>query len=356
MIVPTFTERGNVRELVRRIGAALEGIRWEVIVVDDDSPDGTAAEARSLYMQDARVRCIRRLGRRGLSSACIEGMLASSSPYLAVIDADLQHEPTLLRSMYQALRTDEADLVIGSRYAAGGSVGGWGKRRLAMSLFATRLGALIAKRPLSDVMSGFFALKRDLFEESARNLSSLGFKILLDILASTPREVRVKEIPYTFGRRLSGESKLSANVMWEFALLLADKLVGRYVPVRFLAFAMIGGLGIGVHFAVLTALFKGLGASFGASQAAATAIAILFNFSVNNALTYAGQSLKGAAWFRGLISFYLICGIGAVANVGVAAYLFGQDTYWPIAALAGIAMSVVWNYAVSARYTWKTAV
>lgn len=353
VIIPTFNERGNLGELIKRTATALEGVEWEVIIVDDDSPDGTAAEARSMYQGDSRVRCIRRLGRHGLSSACIEGMLASSAKFLAVMDADLQHDPSVLRSMYDSLAADEADLVIGSRYAGGGSVGEWDSRRLAISRFATRLSNLVTRRPVADTMSGFFSLKRQVFEDCARNLSSLGFKILLDILASSKGDVRIKEIPYTFGTRSFGESKLSANVAWEFVLLLADKLVGKYVPVRFLAFAGIGVLGIGVHFVVLSIMFKGLNASFTTSQTVATAIAILFNFSVNNLLTYSGQSLKGYAWLKGLLTFYLICGVGAMANVGVSSYLFGQNTSWPLAALAGIVMSAVWNYAVSARYTWK---
>lgn len=282
VVIPTFNERGNLSELIRRITVALEGIPWEVIVVDDDSPDGTAAEARGMYRGDARVRCIHRVNRRGLSSACIEGMLASSARFLAVMDGDLQHDPSILRRMYDALAADEADLVIGSRYAGGGSVGQWDSRRIAISQFATRLARLVTRRQVADPMSGFFSLKRQVIEGCARDLSSLGFKILLDIIATSKEHVRIKEIPFTFGTRLYGESKLSSNVAWEFLLLLADKLVGKYVPVRFLVFAGIGMLGIGVHFLALSILFKGLDVGFTTSQTLGTAVTILFNFSVNN--------------------------------------------------------------------------
>lgn len=353
VVVPTYNERGNLLELTRRLDAALDGIAWELIVVDDDSPDGTAAHAREIYQRDTRVRCVRRIGRRGLSSACIEGMLSSSAPFLAVMDGDLQHDPAVLRRMLQALRQDEADLVVASRYVEGGSVGDWDSQRAMISRVATRLSGLVTHRPISDPMSGFFALRRSVLDACVKDLSSLGFKILLDIVASSERSVRIKEIPFTFGERLSGESKLSTNVIWEYLLLLADKLVGRYVPVRFLAFAAIGALGVGVHFLVLSVVFKGLGLSFSAGQSTATMVAIAFNFSVNNLLTYSGQSLRGRRWLRGLLSFYLICGVGAFANIGVSSYLFGNNTSWPLAALAGIAMSSVWNYAVSARYTWK---
>ncbi|HYC49929.1 MAG TPA: glycosyltransferase family 2 protein [Gemmatimonadaceae bacterium] len=353
VVVPTYNERGNLLELTRRLDAALEGFAWELIVVDDDSPDGTAAHARDIYTQDTRVRCLRRIGRRGLSSACIEGMLASSAPLLAVMDGDLQHDPAVLRTMLLTLLREEADLVIGSRYVAGGSVGDWNSQRVMISRVATRLSTLVTHREISDPMSGFFALRREVLDSCVKDLSSLGFKILLDIVASSKPSVRITEVPFTFGERLTGESKLSTNVVWEYLLLLADKLVGRYVPVRFLAFAAIGALGVGVHFLVLSIAFKGVGLSFAVGQSAATLIAIAFNFSVNNLLTYSGQSLRGKRWLRGLASFYLICGIGALANIGISSYLFGNETSWPVAALAGIAMSSVWNYAVSARYTWK---
>jgi dolichol-phosphate mannosyltransferase len=353
VVIPTYNESGNLAELIRRLDRALEGIAWEVIVVDDDSPDGTAAQARALYQRDPRVRCLRRIGRRGLSSACIEGLLASSAPYQAVMDGDLQHDPAILRTMLHTLRTNEADLVIGSRYAQGGSVGDWNGQRVLISRVATRLSSLVTRRPISDPMSGFFALRREVLEACVRSLSSLGFKILLDIVASSPKSVRIKEVPFTFGERLAGESKLTTNVVWEYLLLLADKLVGRYVPVRFLAFASIGALGVGVHFLVLTFGFKLFGQSFAVSQSIATGVAIAFNYTVNNLLTYSGQSLRGRRWVLGLLSFYLICGIGAFANVGVSSYLFGQNTSWPLAALAGIALSSVWNYAVTARYTWR---
>jgi dolichol-phosphate mannosyltransferase len=353
IITPTYNESANIEELVRRVDEALQGVRWELIIVDDDSPDGTAEVARRLSTREARVRCIRRIGRRGLASACIEGMLSSSAPFLAVMDADLQHDPSALPRMLTMLRADAADLVIGSRYVDGGSVGEWDSRRQAISRFAIRLSTLVTRRAITDPVSGFFMLKREVLDACVSKLSALGFKILLDIVASSDRSVRIAEVPIRFGARHSGETKLSGAVVWEYLLLLADKLVGAWLPVRFVAFVLIGALGVVVHFAVLTLSFKAMGLPFAASQAGATGTAMVFNFSVNNLLTYAGRSLRGLAWFKGLASFALVCGLGAFANVGVAAYLFGRHAPWPLAALAGIALSAVWNYAVSARYTWK---
>ena len=355
VIVPTFNECGNVVELAERVAAALPEISWEIIFVDDDSPDGTAAAAWRLSRTDPRVRCIRRIGRRGLASACIEGMLSSNATFFAVMDADLQHDPSCLARMYEILAADKADLVIGSRYAPGGSVGGWDEKRLAMSRFATRLARAVTHQPLSDPMSGFFAIKREVFEDCVKNLSSIGFKILLDIVASSKKDTRIVEIPFVFSSRLTGESKLNTNVMWEYLLLILDKLFGKYIPVRFIAFAGIGVVGVAVHFLALGLMHKGMNIDFPVSQGVATVVAIVFNFTLNNLLTYADSTLRGFHWIQGLLSFLFICGIGAAANVGIASYLFSNDLSWAVAALAGIALSAVWNYAVTARYTWSTS-
>lgn len=354
VIVPTFNESANLDELIGRIGVALQGVAWEVIVVDDDSPYGTHRHARALSARDGRIRLVRRVGRKGLSSACIEGMLASSAPYLAVIDADLQHDPALLSAMLQRLRDGDTDLVVASRYTVGGDIGAWDRHRALASRIATCITRKAARLELSDPMSGYFALRRELVDDSAPRLSGLGFKILLDLVLSAERSLRIVELPCVFGVRCHGQSKLSTSVAWECALLLMDKTVGRYIPARFVAFACIGTIGVGVHFAVLGTMYLVLGTGFLTAQAAATGVAIAANFTINNLLTYSDLSLKGLAWWCGLLSFAVICGFGALANIGVSNYLFRHDARWPIAALAGIAASAVWNYAVSARYTWRS--
>ncbi|MGD0123926.1 MAG: glycosyltransferase family 2 protein [Terriglobia bacterium] len=353
VIVPTFNERDNVAEIVQRLEASLSGNAWEVIFVDDDSPDGTAARAREIARTDPRVRCLQRIGRRGLSSACVEGMLASSAPFLAVMDADCQHDETVLPRMLEILKAGDTDIVVGSRYIEGGGIGSWTASRAKMSRFATRLGRTVMKQDLSDPMSGFFALRRGVLELAVRDLSNIGFKILLDLVASSPGTLRLKETPYTFRNRHAGESKLDSQAMWGFVMLLADKLIGHIVPVRFVAFAMVGALGVFVHFAILSTLFQLMAVPFHFSQGAATVSAMVCNFALNNALTYRDMRLKGWQWFKGLGSFSLSCSLGALANVGIASYLFRRDTSWAVAALAGIAVGAVWNYAVTAFYTWS---
>jgi len=353
VVVPTFNERANLEPLLERLAKALAGIEWEAIFVDDDSPDGTAEAARAVARRDARVRCIQRIGRRGLSSACIEGFLASSSPYLAVIDADLQHDESLLPRMLEVLKTEPYDLVVGSRYVAGGGVGEWDAARQRASAAATSLSRLVTKADIADPMSGFFMMRRAVFENAARLLSAQGFKILLDLLASATVPVRIKELPYEFRPRQHGESKLDALVAWEFAMLLADKLVGRFVPVRFALFAMIGGIGVICHMAVLWASLRLGSEPFTTAQTIATVCAMTANFFLNNFFTYTDRRLKGWRILRGLLSFYLICSLGAFANIGIASYLFAREEVWWVAGIAGIIVGSVWNYAVSSVFTWR---
>jgi dolichol-phosphate mannosyltransferase len=353
LVIPTLNERENIAPLLERLELALGATRWEVIFVDDDSRDGTPEEVREIGRIDPRVRCLQRIGRRGLSTACIEGILASTSPYIAVMDADLQHDEAILPAMLSSLRNEPYDLVIGSRYVDGGGIGQWNSTRANISGFAIRLSRMICKAEVADPMSGFFMLKRELFERAMRKLSGQGFKILLDLMASSPEPPRFKELPYEFRLRRYGESKLDTMVAWEFGMLLADKLVGHIVPVRFALFALIGGLGLIVH---LTTLWTGLtlgGFSFIVAQTVATMVAMTSNFFLNNLFTYRDQRLKGLRLIRGLLSFYLICSIGAVANVGLAAFFYNWRQIWWLAGVAGVIVGSVWNYAVSSVFTWK---
>jgi dolichol-phosphate mannosyltransferase len=360
VVIPTLNERENIVPLLERLDLTLAGTRWEVIFVDDDSTDGTPEAVREIGRSDPRVRCLQRIGRRGLSTACIEGILASASPFVAVMDADLQHDESLLPGMLNALRHEACDIVVGSRYVAGGGVGEWDKTRANMSGLATKLSRLICKTEIADPMSGFFMLRRDVFDSAVRDLSGQGFKILLDLLASLPAPPRLKELPYQFRNRRYGESKLDTMVAWEFGMLLADKLVGHIVPVRFALFALIGALGVVVDLIVLSlALTAGMG--FIAAQAIATLVAMTSNFFLNNIFTYRDQRLKGWRLWRGLLSFYVICALGAVANVGFAAFVFAGDARWLagvkgipwLASVAGVIVGSVWNYAVSSVFTWK---
>ncbi|WP_010163804.1 glycosyltransferase [Sphingomonas sp. PAMC 26617] len=362
IIVPTFNESRNVPLLVEALRAALGDTRWEVVFVDDNSPDGTADQARALALEDPRVRVVHRFDRRGLASACVEGILATSAPYVAVMDGDMQHDETILLDMLARIRRGDIDLVVGSRYVEGGGMGDWNKRRIAMSEFATMLANKLTKTAIGDPMSGFFMLTRDAFMGSLPGLSSVGFKILLDIAASSPTPLRVAEVPFTFRTRQHGESKLDGLVLWEYLQLLLDKAFGHVVPIRFVSFALVGGSGVVVHFFVLTVVLQILLAVFGTAdearwfavgQGVATLVATSSNFFLNNILTYSDQRLKGQRLWWGWLTFNLVCGVGLFANVGIARWLYQRHNYLILSALAGIAVTTVWNYSMSSIFTWR---
>ncbi|HET6183004.1 MAG TPA: glycosyltransferase family 2 protein [Acetobacteraceae bacterium] len=353
VIVPCYNEAANVAPLVAKLDAALAGIAWEAIFVDDNSPDGTAETARRLAAADPRVRCIRRIGRRGLASAVIEGALSSSADFVAVIDGDLQHDETRLPVMLERLRGGGCDLVVASRHLEGGDNAGLASGlRHALSNGGIRLAQRITNVTLSDPMSGFFMLPRRLFEELAPLLTAQGFKILLDLVLSAPEPLRVAEVPARFRSRAAGESKLDVLVLAQFAGLLLDKALGGVVPLRFISFAAVGALGVLVHLSVL-GLSDLAGLRFTAAQALATVVAMAFNFQLNNQITYRDQRLKGARFWRGLTLFMLVCGLGAVANVGIARNLYLAHAGWTLAGATGAVVGVVWNYAVSATLVWR---
>ena len=351
VVIPTFNEAGNVELLLDRIGLALAGIEWEAMFVDDGSKDGTPELIEQLSRQDRRVRLIRRIGRRGLSSAVVDGALASTAPVIAVIDADLQHDETILPQLYRAI-ADGKELAIGTRYAEDGSTGEWDAKRLKISRFATALAAPIMKTPLSDPMSGLFAIRREVLLEAAPNLSSVGYKILLDLVASAPRALTTEEVGYTFGERQHGESKLDQAVALEYLELLLDKTVGRFVPVKLILFGAVGMIGVVVHLTLLKTLLSGVGASFAWAQAGAVIGAMTFNFAMNNRFTYRDQQLKGAKWIKGLISFMAVCSLGAVANVGIGSLVYDRLAEWWLAGIAGAVVGSVWNYVASGWLTW----
>lgn len=354
VVVPTFNEYSNLAEVVRRLDETLRGIKWEVVFVDDDSTDGTPQALRDIAQSDARVRYLHRIGRRGLASAVVEGILSTSASFVAVMDADLQHDETRLIAMLDRLRHSDCDVVVGSRYLETGGVEGWDERRQTISRVATSLAHLLLKTELSDPMSGFFMLRRDAFDRSVRRLSSIGYKILLDILVSARPPLRIAEVPYTFRNRLHGESKLDSAVTWEYVMLLLDKTIGRVVPVRFVMFMIVGGLGVFVHMLTLAVLNQAWNISFMTSQTTATVAAMTFNFFANNLLTYRDKRLKGF-WplLGGLLSFYAVCSVGAISNVGIAAFMFSQHYSWWISGFAGILLGAVWNYAASSIFTWR---
>jgi dolichol-phosphate mannosyltransferase len=353
IVVPTFNERANIPLLVERLSHLLTSCDWEVIFVDDNSPDGTATSARTIGEQDSRVRCIRRIGRRGLAGACLEGILASQARYVAVMDADLQHDEGLLVPMLEALRTGRADVAVASRYLYGGSAAGLSKQRSRVSRGSNAIVRLLLGIELTDPMSGHFMIRREAFEEIAPALSSQGFKILLDILATARGSLRTMELPSAFRERQHGESKLDSKIALDFAALVTAKLTHDAVSARFLLFCLVGFTGLGIHLSILSALLMSSDVSFGVAQAFATVGAIAWNFVLNNLFTYRDQRLTGWHFLTGLIRFQVICAIGAISNVGIATWIYDYHEVWWIAGLGGALIGTVWNFVVSAALVWR---
>ncbi|HTS48252.1 MAG TPA: glycosyltransferase family 2 protein [Bryobacteraceae bacterium] len=355
VVIPTFNEVENVLPLLERLEEVLAPLEWEAIFVDDDSPDHTASLVRDLGLDDRRIRVLRRIGRQGLASACVEGMLATSAPYIAVMDADLQHDESILLDMYERIKSEQLDLVIGSRNIEGGGMGEMARPRAALSGLGSRLSRAVCKCELSDPMSGFFIVDRKFLDEVVYRLSATGFKILLDLVASAQRPVRFAEVPYRFRTRERGVSKLDINVGLEYVQLLLDKMIGGVLPARFVMFGLVGGLGLLVHLAVLALLYWYARYQFLYAQAVATVAAMTFNFLVNNLTTFRDLRLRGFRIVTGLAIYYLACSVGAITNLSFARFLLGAGLPWYLAGILGMAVSSVWNYGVNVIFTWRRA-
>jgi len=353
VIVPTFNERENIEPLLNLLSQALVGISYEVIFVDDDSTDGTADTIRRLALSNPFVRVLQRIGRRGLSSACLEGIMATPAPYIAVMDADLQHDERILPVMLSKLKSEHLDLVVATRNAAEGSMGEASQRRVQLSNLGRRLGHFVSKTNLSDPMSGFFVLERKFLEEVAHSCSGIGFKILLDLVTSAERPVRFGEVPYTFRKRIRGTSKLDLLVGIEYLQLLLDKTLGDWIPPRFVLFGMVGSIGYLVFVAVLALMISAVHLGFVTAQIITTLIAMTSNFFLNNILTYRDRRLRGTQFLRGLITFYLACAVGVAANVLVAQFLRRQNFPFYLAGGIGLFVGSVWNYGVTSIITWR---
>jgi dolichol-phosphate mannosyltransferase len=354
VVVPTLNERPNVQPIVERLSACLSGIDWEVIFVDDDSPDGTASECRRLASSNSRVHIVQRVGRKGLASACLEGMLASSAPYLAVMDGDMQHDETVLPKMYAAAQIPGTDVVVGSRHLAGGGMGAFSQERVQLSNLGRRLSRMITSQDLSDPMSGFFVITRSYLNRVAYRVSGVGFKILLDLIASSQAPVTVREIPYVFRTRLYGESKLDITVGVEYFVLLADKLIGYTIPLQFALYSIVGATGVLLYLATLMTLYHIGHSTFLGAQVVATGVAMVSNFFLNNIITYRTNRLRGwKSMTKGLILFCLACSAGVLSNVSVAKLLVDRGIPWIVAGITGIVIGSVWNYSATAVLTWQ---
>lgn len=359
VVVPTYNESANVGEMVSRLDATLGNIGWEIIFVDDASPDGTADVVRSLAREDRRVRLISRHNRRGLASAVVEGALAASAEVVAVMDGDLQHDESVLPGMFEKVRDGEAEVVSASRFLReDGADGLSSATRVAISNNGIRLSNAVFGLGMSDPLTGFFVVRRDVVRRALPDLSELGFKVLMDLIISAQPRPKVVEVPFKFRERMHGESKLDNKVMYEFFLFFIEKKISSILPLpaRFISFAFINSIGILVHLAVLYPLLMVLGgnSSFVNAQIIATMVAMGFNYTVNNLVTYSDRKLKGAKFYIGFLIFAALCSVGVLGNVSVATLLHNDYPGVAIAipAVAGALITVVWNYVATGAFVW----
>jgi dolichol-phosphate mannosyltransferase len=353
VVIPTYNEQGNIAGIVERLDRVLAGTSHEIVFVDDDSPDGTSEAARNIARHRRDVRLIRRIGRRGLASACLEGMLSTAAPYIAVMDGDLQHDESILPTMLLQARRDQLDLVIASRHADGASMGKFAAERVRLSNLGLQLSRLVLHTTVSDPMSGFFLADRRFIDDCVYRTSGVGFKLLVDLLASAQRPVKLAEVPYTFRLREAGESKLDLLVGFEYLYLVLDKLTGGLIPPRFAMFTVVGAAGVVLHLATLGLLYLNGYASFQTSQIVATLLAMTANFLLNNLFTYRDARLRGRRLLTGLLTFYAACAVGSAINLSVSGDLLRHGLPWVLSGLAGLAISSVWNYGVTSVTTWR---
>ncbi len=355
IVIPTFNEKENIYLIISKLEETLVGINFKILFVDDNSTDGTIEEIRQIALVKPYVSLLLRIGRRGLAGACIEGLLTAKSDFVAVMDCDLQHEETKLVEMLQKFNNDkELDLVVGTRHLNdGSSEEGFNKARQLGSTIATRITNYILKLNTSDPMSGFFMVRQSSVIPIATKLQPEGFKILADMIASSQGKWKIDEVAYNFKKRLKGESKMEPAVAFELLGLLISHLTFGFLSLRFVLFLMVGFSGIFIQLFFTWIAFSLFEFSFLTAQSAGVIFAMTTNFYLNNLLTYKDRSLSGFKFLKGLVSFYLVCSVGAVCNVAIAKMTFEILAIWQIASLVGATVGAVWNFFFSSIFTWK---
>jgi dolichol-phosphate mannosyltransferase len=358
IILPTYNEIGNIESIIGALLKLKNQFQLEILVVDDDSPDGTGDLVRSLSRQNPEIRLIRRLGRAGLASAIKEGLLDATGDIALVMDSDGQHDPSAVSSALNTLAKGNFDLVVGSRFHADAQIKGLSTRRelgsnLANSTARYSLHSSYAE--LTDTMSGFFALRLDPAMPVVRAVDVNGFKFLYEFLAISKGKLLVKEIPLRFQPRNHGTSKLDIAIFWDFMISVLHNLTLRLLPRRAISFGLVGVSGVFVQLLATKALMQIGGIHFEQALPIAVISAASSNYMINNALTFRFQRLRGKALFKGLLKFLIVASLPVFANVGVAsAFHRFVSTNLITAQLAGILVVFVWNYAASSRFVWNT--
>ncbi len=353
VIVPTYNERENVAALVRRVAATLSHYSYEILIIDDNSADGTAELARSLANKYP-IKVIVRRDKRGLASAVVDGIGYASGQVIGVMDADLQHPPEVIPDLVKEIE-EGADIAIASRYAKGGSSAGWSLTRKIISRGAIIIAHLLlpATRKVSDPMSGFFMFRKSVVSEA--HLQPTGYKRLLEILMEGKFQ-KTGEVPYTFATRDRGASKLNTRQQVDYLRHVFSLMRRTGELIRFVKFCIVGASGVGVNLGLFWVLtrFAGLKENDFLALAAGIEASILSNFTLNEFFTFRDRRSAGSSFLTRLFKFNLISLVGAGVQAGVYALLnHVLGIYDLVSNLIGIALATLWNYLVNNWWTWK---
>jgi len=351
LIVPTYCERQNIATLIERVHQSLSSYSYELIVVDDNSPDGTSELAQSLS-KDYRVRVITRIDERGLASAVVEGFKQAKGNILGVIDADLQHPPEIVLELLKKVRSG-ADVVIASRYVEGGGSEGWSMNRKIISRASKVLAALLLPsiRGIKDPLSGFFLLRREVID--GVELSPTGYKILLEVLVKGKAR-EIAEVSYIFSERERGKSNLSGGegINYLKHLYSLARLGG---PIRFIKFGLVGASGTLVYLGLLTLFTEVLGLFYIISAAISYETSIITNFTLNDIWTFRDSRSPGMRkyLYRGL-KFNLVSLVGLGIHMAIL-WFFTEvvGLFYLLSAIFAIAGAMLWNFFINTLWTWR---
>ena len=357
IVIPTFNEQNNVSNIINQLLSLDIVYEIEIIVVDDNSYDGTAKLVREYGRLDKRVRLISRLGRSGLSSAIKEGCLCASGDIIAVMDADGQHDPTYIELALRKIELKKVDIILGSRFMKGSIIKGLSKERKNSSSIANNLARLSLYGSydyLTDYMSGFFVFKRNACIELIEKIDVHGFKFLYELLAISKGKFKILEIPLIFNERMHGNSKLDLPVVWDFLISLLHSFSGRIFPRRAVSFALVGSTGVFIQLSTIYFLLAVTNFDFETVLPVGVIIAASSNFIINNILTFRSNKLLGKSFYTGLLKFLLVSSLPIIANVGVTNLFYSKfSTNTFFSQLLGIFVVFIWNYAASSKVVWN---
>ncbi|CAN5520968.1 glycosyltransferase family 2 protein [soil metagenome] len=372
IVTPTYNEAENLPILVERLHGALGRIPHEIIVADDDSPDRTWEVGERLAATDPSIKVMRRFHDPGLSAAVLDGMSMARGEILVVIDADLQHDTAILTEMVSHVQSGLVDVCVGSRSTVGGGYGDWTSSRRFVSWVATLIARLLLRVPVSDPMSGYFAVSREAYERTAPDINPRCFKILLEFIGRN-KKLRVDEVGYEFANRVHGETKLNRSVIRSYLLGVAELRVGRQINPTFLLYALVGIVGLIVNSVVFTfaeavgfpEITTGLNEAIdpiATSFLFSVQVSIFVLFVLNNEFTFWEQRYRGWAMAPAFAVYELMSLIGTgihvavfttLQNVGFLLGVLGEGASRVVQNLIGAVVALVVNWFLNTTYLWR---